>query len=296
MTAAGPAADARRAASQAARRWRLPFSRQTWRGPAGGWLGVGAGTSLDFHDHRAYAPGDDPRHIHWAAYARTGQLTMKLYRAEVAPFVDLMVDVSASMKLTEDKARRTDELVAFCVECADRAAALCRLHAVQGRRLHPIQPEEVRSGRWRERLPDWAGAPADGAAVGPPGPLPWRPGALKVLVSDLLFPDDPLAVLGPMVAGAGVAVVFAPAAAGEEWLEARGNVELHDCESGLRRRQRIDDRLDARYRAAYARHFALWDEASRRRGVLFARVPSAGALTAVLAGPALSAGAVEPHT
>lgn len=296
MTTPGPVADARRSALQAARRWRLPFSRQAWRGPAGNWLGVGAGTSLDFQDHRAYAPGDDPRHIHWAAYARTGQLTMKLYRAEVAPFVDLAVDVSASMTLTEDKARRTDELVAFCVECADRAAALCRLHAVQGRALHPIQPDEVRSGRWRERLPAWAGAPAGGTAVVPPGPLPWRPGALKVLISDLLFPGDPAAVLGPMAANAGVAVVLAPAASGEGWLELRGNVELHDCESALRRRQRIDDRLDERYRAAYARHFALWNEASRRRGVLFARVPSAGELTTVLAGPGLSAGVVEPHT
>src|SRR5262245_49212563 len=90
-------ADARRAALAAAARWRLPFSRQAWRGPAGGWLGAGAGSSLDFQDHRAYMPGDDPRHIHWTAYARTGMLTMKLFRAEVAPFVDLMVDLSASM-------------------------------------------------------------------------------------------------------------------------------------------------------------------------------------------------------
>lgn len=293
MSLTGTAVQARRAALEAARRWRLPFSRRTWRGPAGGWLGVGAGTSLDFQDHRAYAPGDDPRHIHWAAYARTSQLTMKLYRAEVAPFVDLAVDVSASMSLTEDKVRRTDELVAFGVECADRAAALCRVHAVQARALHPVQPDEVRSGRWRERLPAWAGAPASGSAA--PGPFPWRPGALKVLVSDLLFSGDPAALLGGMAATAGVAVVLAPAAPEEETLGLRGNIELHDCESAARRRQRIDDRLDERYRAAYARHFALWSEAARRRGVLFARIPAAGDLTAVLAGAALSAGAVEPH-
>lgn len=295
MTAAD-SSTVRRGALQAAQRWRLPFTRQAWRGPAGNWLGVGAGTSLDFQDHRAYAPGDDPRHIHWAAYARTGQLTMKLYRAEVAPFVDLAIDVSASMALTAEKARRADELVAFCVECADRAAALCRIHAVQGRSRHVVQPDEVRSGRWRERLPDWAGAAATDGAVPAPGPLPWRPGALKALVSDLLFPGDPAAVLGSMVASAGVAVVLAPTAAEEESLALRGNVELHDCESGLRRRQRVDERLDERYRAAYARHFALWHEASRRRGVLFARVASAGELSTVLAGAALAAGAVEAHT
>ncbi|MEJ6642028.1 MAG: DUF58 domain-containing protein [Akkermansiaceae bacterium] len=38
------------------------------------------GSALYFQDHRAYSPGDDPRHINWQAYARTGQYTMKLYR------------------------------------------------------------------------------------------------------------------------------------------------------------------------------------------------------------------------
>jgi hypothetical protein len=160
--------------------------------------------------------------------------------------------------------------------------------------LHPIQPDEVRSGRWRERLPAWAGAPTDGPVVAP-GPLPWRPGALKVLISDLLFPGDPAPLLGGMAASTGVAVILAPAAPGEGSLELRGNIELHDCESGRRRRQRVDDRLDERYRAAYTRHFALWAEGCRRRGVPFAQVTAAGELTAVLAGAPLAGGAVEPH-
>ena len=47
--------------------------------------GSGTGSSLDFQDHRAYSPGDDPRHINWQAYARTGSYTMKLFREEVRP-------------------------------------------------------------------------------------------------------------------------------------------------------------------------------------------------------------------
>src|SRR4051812_7620049 len=118
---------AQKRAQAAAARWRLPFSRQAWRGLSGNWLCAGSGRSLDFQDHRNYVPGDDPRHIHWQAYARTGALTMKLYRAEVAPFVDVVVDVSPSMALTREKLARTDELVAFCVACADRAGAPVRL-------------------------------------------------------------------------------------------------------------------------------------------------------------------------
>ncbi len=290
MSAAGPdlTQSVRTGAAVAAARWRLPFSRQSWRGPAGSWLGAGAGSSLDFQDSRNYAPGDDPRHIHWQAFARTGALTMKLYRAEVAPVVDVAVDISASMTFMPAKARRTEELVAFCVASADRAGAPVRIHAVAGRALSAVAVEEVRAGRWRERLP----APKPESAAAPSG-LPWRPGALKVLISDLLFPGDPAAALGMIATGAGVGIVLVPTLAAEAELGWRGNVELTDCESGTVRRQRADDGLAARYRDAYARHFALWREACRRRGVLFARVPCEGELTTTLGGEAFGAGAVE---
>jgi hypothetical protein len=218
---------------------------------------------------------------------------MKLYRAEVAPFVDVAVDVSASMALAPEKLARTDELVAFCVECADRAGAPVRLHAAAGRVLRVVAADEVRADRWRGRVPLAMSAAAAGAETIQPGPLPWRPGALKVLISDLLFPGDPSALLVQLAAGSGVAVVLAPGLAEEAELPWRGNVELTDCESGTVRRQRVDDPLATRYQAAYARHFALWREACRKRGVLFARVPCAGALMNALAGEAFAAGAVE---
>jgi uncharacterized protein (DUF58 family) len=129
MTGTVSSPDWRREALAAAEHCRLPFGRQSWRGTQGNWLGAGLGSSIDFQDHRAYAPGDDPRYIHWAAYARTGQLTMKLYRAESAPLVDIAIDVSASMAMTRRKEERLDALLAFCVESADRAAAPVRIHA-----------------------------------------------------------------------------------------------------------------------------------------------------------------------
>ncbi|MCX6951395.1 MAG: DUF58 domain-containing protein [Verrucomicrobia bacterium] len=288
MTDAEARTAVQRGAHTAAARWRLPFSRQAWRGLSGNWLGAGSGSSLDFQDHRTYVPGDDPRHIHWQAFARTGALTMKLYRAEVAPFVDLAVDVSASMALTPAKRARTDELVALCVECADRAGAPVRLQTVVGRALRSVSADEVRAGRWRERLP----AVAAGEAV-VPGPIPWRPGAMKVLISDLLFPGEPSSLLVSLAGGSGVGVVLAPALAEEAELPWRGNVELTDCESGVMRTQRVDEPLASRYHAAYERHFALWREASRRRGVLFASVRAEGELVHALAGEAFAAGAVE---
>lgn len=88
-------------AEQAARRLRLPFSCCAWKGTQGHWEGTGAGNSIDFQGSRSYQWGDDPRDIHWAAYARTGQLTMKIFRAELSPQVDVAVDVSESMFFTK---------------------------------------------------------------------------------------------------------------------------------------------------------------------------------------------------
>ena len=40
------------------------------------------GMSVEFADHRAYAPGDDFRHIDWAVFFRTEQFFLKLYEEE----------------------------------------------------------------------------------------------------------------------------------------------------------------------------------------------------------------------
>ena len=105
--------DAYSRSSTCASRLRLPLRSKVWRGGSGDFSGAGTGSSMDFQDHRNYAPGDDPRHINWQAYARTGQYTMKLYREEVRPVVDLICDVSPSMFLDETKSARTAELLSF---------------------------------------------------------------------------------------------------------------------------------------------------------------------------------------
>src|SRR6185295_9249765 len=138
MIGASPVFSAQRGALAAAARWRLPFGRQAWRGLSGNWQGAGTGSSIDLQDHRVYVPGDDPRHIHWQAFARTGALTMKLYRAEVSPLVDIAVDVSSSMAFTPAKAARTEELLAFTVESAASVAAPVRVHAANGRAVRVV--------------------------------------------------------------------------------------------------------------------------------------------------------------
>src|SRR5439155_2967235 len=85
-------------------------------------LGARAGSSLEFRDHRSYEPGDDLRHVDWHAFARTDQLSVKLYREEVSPHLDVLIDGSRSMALAGSaKARATLALAGFLTAAAANA-------------------------------------------------------------------------------------------------------------------------------------------------------------------------------
>lgn len=56
------------------------------------------GQSVEFLQHRAYAPGDDLRHLDWKAWAKQDRLYVKQYEEEANLELILVVDVSASMR------------------------------------------------------------------------------------------------------------------------------------------------------------------------------------------------------
>src|SRR5947199_7993651 len=103
-------------------RYALETPRQAPAGLSGGTLSQRAGSSLEFRDHRDYQPGDDLRHVDWNAYARSDQLTIKLFREEVTPHADVLIDTSRSMALSDSqKPRATLALAAFFAAAADNA-------------------------------------------------------------------------------------------------------------------------------------------------------------------------------
>ena len=75
------------------------------------------GGSAEFHEHRAYAPGDDMRRIDWAAYARSGEPVLKLFRAEEDIVARIVCDASASLAHGEplkiDAARRLAAAIGY---------------------------------------------------------------------------------------------------------------------------------------------------------------------------------------
>ncbi|MBM3289286.1 MAG: DUF58 domain-containing protein, partial [Candidatus Hydrogenedentes bacterium] len=55
------------------------------------------GVSVEFVDHRPYAPGDDFRFIDWGVFFRTEQLFLKLFEEEEDLHIYLLIDCSMSM-------------------------------------------------------------------------------------------------------------------------------------------------------------------------------------------------------
>ncbi len=55
------------------------------------------GFNIEFLEHREYYPGDDPRHIDWKVFAKTGRYFVKQHEEERNLNVHIVLDTSASM-------------------------------------------------------------------------------------------------------------------------------------------------------------------------------------------------------
>jgi len=86
------------------------------------------GGSAEFQEHRPYSPGDDLRRIDWAAYARTGEPVLKLFRAEEDVIVRIVLDASASLDFGEppkiEAARRVAAAFGYMALAASERAQI----------------------------------------------------------------------------------------------------------------------------------------------------------------------------
>ena len=55
------------------------------------------GFSQEFAEYRAYAPGDDLRHVDWNVFARSERMYLKRYRGETNSLLTVLLDASNSM-------------------------------------------------------------------------------------------------------------------------------------------------------------------------------------------------------
>lgn len=171
-------------------------------GAVGEYVGPRRGGTAEFLEHRAYAHGDDPRRIDWAAYARSGQPVVKVHRAEEDSIVRILVDTSESQRFGAPNklwvCKRLAAAVGYLALAAGQRTQLLLAHGASkpgSTRLSTCRPR-----RGRSALPAFFG---DLASMQPRGAVDLcraielclkasaRPGLLTV-VSDFLDPG-PLA-------------------------------------------------------------------------------------------------------
>jgi uncharacterized protein (DUF58 family) len=216
--------------------------------------------------------------VDWRAYARTDALKVRLFREEISPHLDLVVDLSASMAVTPEKARALTDLVLAFEHLASRAGGHAkRLEAGGG----PLD----------------AGRPLDlsGKAAGLSAPrAPLRPRSARVLVSDFLSPDDPVPALRMLAAGAAHLDVIQLLDPWEAEPVEEGAVLLVDAEDAeARLGLRLDASAISRYRQRLARLTDGVVRATRSAGGTFARVLAAD-LGVMLRRDLARQGVVEP--
>src|SRR5215475_785727 len=172
------------AGEKAGMRYALEPPRTASAPLAGLQLGRQAGASLEFREHRDYQPGDDLRRIDWNAFARSDRLTVKLYREEISPHLDVVLDGSRSMALESTaKARAAVGLAAAFAVAAQNAgyshnAWLARAYVA------PIGAGANRPSSWQSIDLDFRGNPSEGFIRTPRG---LRRQGMRVLISDLLW-------------------------------------------------------------------------------------------------------------
>jgi uncharacterized protein (DUF58 family) len=250
---------------RAGQRYAISLPRLTLLGQSGLSTGQRAGASLEFRDHRDYQPGDDLRHVDWNAYARSDQLTIKLFREEVTPHADVLIDTSRSMALSDTrKPDATLALAAFFAAAAENAAYTCHAWRL-GADIEPVENGASPPHLWQGLDFQHRGSSIE--AFGRSGPR-WRPRGVRVLLSDLLWEGDPLAVLRHLSDQASATVIVQVLAAADDEPQT-GNLRLVDEETGQVRELHIDENVLRRYRDNLRRHQDHWHRACKQCGAIF---------------------------
>ena len=246
-------------------------------------IGAGTGSSLEFQEYRPYVNGDDLRHVDWAAYARSELLAVRLYREEVSPRIDIVIDTSRSMAVTEQKMRAYGELAGLLACACASTVADTRVIAAGGAEAQPLRrPEDI------ERALTCEG----GQSALEHGHLPLRRRSLRVVISDFLFPHDADALVSRVARDAAWLAVVQLTLREEAEPTVEGGRRLVDVEGHGELDLVIDEQAVADYRARFNRLRVGLSTASRRVGGRYAHVVAGPPVREVARGLAM-AGVLE---
>ncbi len=251
---------------QAAARYQLGLPRMPVAGRSGELLGRGTGSSLEFQEYREYQIGDDIRHLDWAAYARTDAMMVRLYREEISPRMEILLDASRSMtsvdptgSLSESdsmKARAARQLAGLFALLGGNLGGRPALIPITDRTPLEALPFESHEGlnalrfdgsrSLRQALDDHA--------------IPLKRQTVRVVISDFLFPHDPDLLMRRLAGDASVLWVLQVLNAWEAKPTTLGGRKLVDLETAEEANLQVIEKTIAEYSA---RLLTLQQELSR---------------------------------
>jgi uncharacterized protein (DUF58 family) len=234
---------------RAASMYQLGLPRMPVSGRSGELLGRGTGTSLEFQEYREYMPGDDIRHLDWAAYARSDSLMVRLYREEISPRMEVLLDISKSMTTAPGKPLLAKQL----------AATFSLLSGAIGGRpvIWLLGDERPPRSVFLENLDSLSSLPFDGqgsmdALLADHQP-PMQRQSVRIVISDFLFPHDPESLVRSLAREASVLWLIQILTSWEADPETSGGSRLIDVETARETDLYLNRKVVSEYRQRLGR-------------------------------------------
>ena len=245
----------------------LRYALQIPQVAASGWTGTRsgrrAGSSIDFQDYREYQPGDDLRFIDWGIFARSDRLTVKLFREEVTPHLDLIVDGSSSMNLEDTaKANAVAQLTALLATSAANAQCTQAVW-LSGEGFQRLPNDSLTPSAWDKLELSSKRTPEQSFEILPPK---FRRLGVRVFISDLLWPGEPVQLLRRLRDGAAALFVVQLLARDDATPPEHGNLRVVDSETGAETEIYIDSAIAKQYADNLAQLQQSWADACRQCG------------------------------
>ncbi|MDA0832019.1 MAG: DUF58 domain-containing protein [Planctomycetota bacterium] len=242
---------------QIVKTYQLGLPRMPISGRSGELLGRGTGSSLEFQEYREYFPGDDIRHLDWAAYARSDVLMVRLYRDEISPKTEILLDASRSMTTGgTTKPFVTRQIAATLALLSARLGGKPQIIPLDDSR--PLKVMKQSELTWLTDYPfDGIASPVE---ILDGNLLPASKKSLRIVISDFLFPHDPASLIRRLAVDTGSLWVIQVLNAWEADPTVLGGRRLIDAETRSECNLLIDRRRVAAYRDRLA---ALQSELAR---------------------------------
>jgi uncharacterized protein (DUF58 family) len=245
----------------------LRYALQIPQVAASGWIGPRAGrragASIDFQDYREYQPGDDLRFIDWGIYARSDRLAVKLFREEVTPHLDLILDGSRSMNLESTGKPAAAAQLAGLLATAAANAQCAQAVWLSGEGFQRLPNDTLAPSAWDNLRFESTRTPEQSFAILPPK---CRRLGLRVLISDLLWAGEPLQVLRRLRESAAALFVIQLLAREDVQPLEHGNVRVVDSETGEETEVFVDAGMARQYADNLSRLQQSWADGCRQCG------------------------------